>query len=183
MDFQLTPAPVRSQIFQICLVSRFHHRIPFSLTVPAVPKTIDTMAPAEIDRKLQHSYEQSLAGEGRPFNEMLDELERSLTRSSFQRTQKLTFGDLRNYIADVLLVPDTPDELRGRMRFGPGNMPTIMPGSSHAAKLLAKFVVTGTPSYLTKYLALSKHAGALLLLIIVGTPLLHGLSTFLSGLD
>ena len=37
--------------------------------------------------------------------------------------------------------------------------------------------------HLTKCLALSKHAGALLLLIIVGTPLLHGLSTFLSGFN
>ena len=37
--------------------------------------------------------------------------------------------------------------------------------------------------HLTNCLALSKHAGALLLLIIVGTPLLQGLSTFLSGLD
>ncbi len=57
----------------------FRHGVPFSLTIPATPKTIDSMTSAEIDRKLAHSYEQSLAGEGRPFNEVFDELERSLT--------------------------------------------------------------------------------------------------------
>ena len=55
------------------------HGIPFSLTIPATPRTIDTMTPAELDKKLQHSYEQSLAGEGRPFHEVFDELERCLT--------------------------------------------------------------------------------------------------------
>ncbi|MBR3142913.1 MAG: type II toxin-antitoxin system RelB/DinJ family antitoxin [Clostridiales bacterium] len=57
----------------------FRHGIPFPLTIPAAPKTIDTMTREELDRKLQSSYEQSLAGEGRPFNEVFDELERSLT--------------------------------------------------------------------------------------------------------
>ena len=57
----------------------FHHGVPFSLTIPATPKTIDTMTTAELDGKFQHSYEQSLAGEGRPFNEVFDELERGLT--------------------------------------------------------------------------------------------------------
>ena len=57
----------------------FRHGVPFSLTIPATPKTIDSMTSAELDRKLEHSYEQSLAGEGRPFNEVFDELERSLT--------------------------------------------------------------------------------------------------------
>jgi len=57
----------------------FHHGVPFSLMIPTAPKTIDTMTSAELDKKLQHSYEQSLAGEGRPFHEVFDELERSLT--------------------------------------------------------------------------------------------------------
>ena len=57
----------------------FRHGIPFSLTLPSIPKTMDTMTPAELDRKFQHSYEQSLAGEGRPFHEVFDELERSLS--------------------------------------------------------------------------------------------------------
>ena len=57
----------------------YRHGIPFSLTIPTTPRTIDTMTSAELDKKLQHSYEQSLAGEGRPFHEVFDELERSLT--------------------------------------------------------------------------------------------------------
>ncbi|HAV26737.1 MAG TPA: type II toxin-antitoxin system antitoxin, RelB/DinJ family [Lachnospiraceae bacterium] len=38
----------------------YRHGIPFSLTIPATPKTIDTMTQAELDMKFQHSYEQSL---------------------------------------------------------------------------------------------------------------------------
>lgn len=56
----------------------FHHGVPFSLTIPQEPRTIDSMTPGELNAKLQHSYEQSLAGEGRPFNDVFDELERSL---------------------------------------------------------------------------------------------------------
>ena len=52
--------------------------IPFSLTVPAVPKTIDSMSTSELDAKLQHSYEQALRKEGRPLDTVFDELERSL---------------------------------------------------------------------------------------------------------
>ena len=52
--------------------------IPFSLTIPAVPKTIDTMSRSELDAKLQHSYEQALRKEGRPLDEVFDELEGSL---------------------------------------------------------------------------------------------------------
>lgn len=56
----------------------YHHGIPFSLTVPSEPRTIDAMTDAELDAKLQHSYTQSLAGEGRSMNEVFDDLERSL---------------------------------------------------------------------------------------------------------
>jgi len=56
----------------------FQRGVPFSLTVPNVPKTLDTMTQDELDKKLQHSYEQSLDGQGRPFHEVFDELERSL---------------------------------------------------------------------------------------------------------
>ena len=52
--------------------------IPFSLTVPPIPKTMDTLTDTELNAKLEHSYQQSLRGEGRPFNEVFDELERSL---------------------------------------------------------------------------------------------------------
>ena len=56
----------------------FTRGIPFSLTIPTEPKTLDSMTSDELNTKLQHSYEQSLAGEGRPYTEVFDELERSL---------------------------------------------------------------------------------------------------------
>ncbi len=52
--------------------------VPFSLTVPREPKTLDAMSDAEFNAKLQHSYDQSLSGEGRPFNLVFDELEKGL---------------------------------------------------------------------------------------------------------
>ena len=56
----------------------YHHGIPFPLTIPSEPRTIDTMSDAELDAKLQQSYVQSIAGEGRPMNEVFDDLERGL---------------------------------------------------------------------------------------------------------
>ena len=55
----------------------YRRGVPFSLIVPAEPKTLD-MTKAELDAKLQHSYDQSLKGEGRPFEAVFDELERDL---------------------------------------------------------------------------------------------------------
>lgn len=52
--------------------------VPFSLTMPAEPKTLDVMSDCELNNKLQHSYQQSLAGEGRPYAEVFDEVERGL---------------------------------------------------------------------------------------------------------
>ena len=40
----------------------YRHGIPFSLTVPSEPRTLDAMSDAELDEKLQHSYAQSAAG-------------------------------------------------------------------------------------------------------------------------
>ena len=37
------------------------------------------MTAAELDAKLQHSYEQSIAGAGRPFDQVFDELEREIS--------------------------------------------------------------------------------------------------------
>lgn len=51
----------------------FRHGIPFSLTVPAEPKTIDVLTDAELEAKLQHSYDQSIAGEGRPLAAVFDD--------------------------------------------------------------------------------------------------------------
>lgn len=56
----------------------YRRGIPFEMTIPAEPNTLDTMTAAELDAKLRHSYDQSLAGEGRPFEEVFDELERGL---------------------------------------------------------------------------------------------------------
>jgi addiction module RelB/DinJ family antitoxin len=56
----------------------YRNGIPFSLSIPQEPVTLDTMTTDELDAKLQHSYEQSLKGEGRPFNDVFDDLERNL---------------------------------------------------------------------------------------------------------
>lgn len=58
--------------------ARVEHCVPFSLTLPHEPQTIDAMTNNALNAKLQHSYEQALAGEGRPYTEVFDELERSL---------------------------------------------------------------------------------------------------------
>ena len=52
--------------------------LPFALTLPGEPETLDALSQAALDIKLQHSYEQSLAGEGRSYHEVFDELERAL---------------------------------------------------------------------------------------------------------
>lgn len=56
----------------------YRRGVPFPMILPAEPRTLDNMTDAELDAKLQHSYEQSLTGEGRPFEEVFDELERDL---------------------------------------------------------------------------------------------------------
>lgn len=55
------------------------HGVPFELTIPTGPSTMDALSKAELDRKLQHSYEQSLNGQGVPVNQLFNELERDLT--------------------------------------------------------------------------------------------------------
>ncbi len=45
----------------------YKHGVPFSLIIPSEPKTLDSLTKEELDAKLQHSYDQSLAGEGRPW--------------------------------------------------------------------------------------------------------------------
>lgn len=56
----------------------YHRGIPFPLTVPAEPETMDNMPEDKLDAKLSHSYAQAVAGEGRPMNEVFDDLERSM---------------------------------------------------------------------------------------------------------
>jgi len=43
----------------------------------ADPKTSDTISEAEFNAMLQHSYEQALAGEGRPIEDVFADLESS----------------------------------------------------------------------------------------------------------
>ena len=57
----------------------YKHGVPFELTIPTEPATMDALTKAELDRKLQHSYEQSLNGQGVSANQFFDELERDLT--------------------------------------------------------------------------------------------------------
>ena len=53
-----------------------NHGVPFSLTTPSEPRTLDSMTKEQLEAKLQHSYEQSILGEGRPFDEVFDEVEK-----------------------------------------------------------------------------------------------------------
>lgn len=57
----------------------YKHGVPFSLTIPVMPQTMDSLSDSEFNAKLQHSYEQSLSGEGKPFTEVFDALEGSLS--------------------------------------------------------------------------------------------------------
>ena len=56
----------------------FKQGIPFSLTVPQQPKTLDMMYEEELNEKLEHSYQQSLRGDGKPRDEVFDEFEKEL---------------------------------------------------------------------------------------------------------
>ena len=56
----------------------YRHGIPFPLTIPAEPRTMDALTEAEWNAKLERSYQQSLTGQGRPYQEVFDELERGL---------------------------------------------------------------------------------------------------------
>ena len=58
----------------------YRQGIPFPLTVPTEPKTMDAMSDAALDDILQHSYAQSTRGEGRPLGDVFDELEKSLQK-------------------------------------------------------------------------------------------------------
>lgn len=56
----------------------YRQGIPFPLTIPTMPKTFDTLTTDERNAKLQHSYEQAIAEEGRPFSDVFNDLERGL---------------------------------------------------------------------------------------------------------
>ena len=53
--------------------------IPFSLTIPLEPKAADEYTDTALNTKLAHSYEQAVHGEGRPLDDVFDDLKRRLT--------------------------------------------------------------------------------------------------------
>ena len=55
----------------------------------ADPKTSDTISEMEFNSMLQHSYEQALAGEGRPIEDVFTDLERFFLQPSLQAIQHL----------------------------------------------------------------------------------------------
>ncbi len=57
----------------------FKGGLPFSLTVPKEPRAMDNMTASQLDAMLGHSYEQSRAGQGRPLDEVFDDLEKELS--------------------------------------------------------------------------------------------------------
>ena len=50
--------------------------IPFPMTLTKAPATLEDMTKAQLDAKLQHSYEQAVARKGRPLNDVFSDLER-----------------------------------------------------------------------------------------------------------
>ena len=50
--------------------------VPFPLTLPSAPKSLDELTQAELDAKLQHSYGQALSRQGRPMDDVFNEIER-----------------------------------------------------------------------------------------------------------
>ncbi|WP_216448496.1 type II toxin-antitoxin system RelB/DinJ family antitoxin [Arcanobacterium phocae] len=53
----------------------YRRGVPFGLMLPAMPKTEDEFTKTELNAKLEHSYAQSVHGEGRPFEAVFDDLE------------------------------------------------------------------------------------------------------------
>lgn len=56
---------------------RYFRMIDSTVITYAAPKTSDTISEAEFNAMLQHSYEQALAGEGRPIEDVFADLESS----------------------------------------------------------------------------------------------------------
>lgn len=56
----------------------YTHGIPFSLTIPSEPKTIEDISKSELIEKLEHSHKQAQCRKGRSLNDVFDELERGI---------------------------------------------------------------------------------------------------------
>lgn len=53
--------------------------VPFSITLPTKPRSLDELTQSELDAKLQHSYEQALTRQGKPMDEVFDKIKRKHT--------------------------------------------------------------------------------------------------------
>lgn len=53
--------------------------VPFSITLPTKPRSLDELTQSELDAKLQHSYEQALTRQGKTMDEVFDKIERKHT--------------------------------------------------------------------------------------------------------
>ncbi len=53
--------------------------IPFSLTLPSEPISLEEMDKSELDAKLRHSYEQARSRQGKPLNDVFNAIERKHT--------------------------------------------------------------------------------------------------------
>ena len=50
--------------------------VPFSLTLNRTPATLEGMTKAQLNAKLEHSYQQAVTRQGRPLNDVFTDLER-----------------------------------------------------------------------------------------------------------
>ena len=50
--------------------------IPFPLTLSKMPSTLEGMTKADLDARLEHSYQQAIARQGRPLNDVFADLEK-----------------------------------------------------------------------------------------------------------
>lgn len=91
------------------------HDISFSRTASSDPQTMDTMTDAELDAMLQHSYAQSVVGEGRLFGDVFDDLERSvvigeLTKEQFDAEMQQGMDDIAD--GRIISADDVETEMR-----------------------------------------------------------------------
>ena len=71
-------------LYKMMIGSLYHqiiarNGVPFSITLPTKPRSLDELTQSELDAKLQHSYEQALSRQGKRMDEVFDEIERRHT--------------------------------------------------------------------------------------------------------
>lgn len=58
--------------------------VPFPMTLTSRPSTLEGMTKEQPDAKLQHSYEQAIARQGRPLNDVFADLEKKHTQKAVE---------------------------------------------------------------------------------------------------